>query len=157
MKTFILLAAVAGCGKSTWANNFKKDHPNTFIVSSDELRKELGGDYQNFDHEKEVWELFFSRIEGYAKEYDDVTVIADSTNVFNKYRLYYGKNIKGFDKKVLLILKKNIDELLKQNLSRDKEKIVPEEVIHNMYRDFEEPSQEVIDCYDEVVTLTKWF
>ena len=39
MKTFILLAAVAGCGKSTWANNFKKDHPNTFIVSSDELRK----------------------------------------------------------------------------------------------------------------------
>ena len=68
MKTFILLAAVAGCGKSTWANNFKKDHPNTFIVSSDELRKELGGDYQNFDHEKEVWELFFSRIEGYAKE-----------------------------------------------------------------------------------------
>ena len=157
MKTFILLAAVAGCGKSTWANNFKKDHPNTFIVSSDELRKELGGDYQNFDHEKEVCELFFSRIEGYAKEYEDVTVIADSTNVFNKYRLYYGKNIKGFDKKVLLILKKNIDELLKQNLSRDKEKIVPEEVIHNMYRDFEEPSQEVIDCYDEVVTLTKWF
>ena len=157
MKTFILLAAVAGCGKSTWANNFKKDHPNTFIVSSDELRKELGGDYQNFDHEKEVWELFFSCIEGYAKEYEDVTVIADSTNVFNKYRLYYGKNIKGFDKKVLLILKKNIDELLKQNLSRDKEKIVPEEVIHNMYRDFEEPSQEVIDCYDEVVTLTKWF
>ena len=30
---------------------------------------------------------------------------------------------------LLLILKKNIDELLKQNLSRDKEKIVPEEVI----------------------------
>ena len=157
MKTFILLAAVAGCGKSTWANNFKKDHPNTFIVSSDELRKELGGDYQNFDHEKEVWELFFSRIKEYANEYEDVTVITESTNVFNKYRLYYGKNIKRFDKKVLLILKKNIDELLKQNLSRDKEKIVPEEVIHNMYRDFEEPSQEVIDCYDEVVTLTNWF
>ena len=57
----------------------------------------------------------------------------------------------------LCTLRNRYGRLLKQNLSRDKEKIVPEEVIHNMYRDFEEPSQEVIDCYDEVVTLTKWF
>ena len=52
MKTFILLSAVPGAGKSTWALQYKKTHPHVFIVSSDDIRKELTGVYQNWDKNK---------------------------------------------------------------------------------------------------------
>lgn len=155
MKTFILLSAVPGAGKSTWAENYQKEHQHVFIVSSDEIRKEVSGVYQNWDHEDKVWDLYFKRIILFRDKYDDVTVIADSTNLQNKFRLFYGTNVKGFDKKILLILDKPLDVALKQNLLRSEDKIVPEDVIRSMYQRFEQPNQEVIDAFDEIVRIKK--
>ena len=94
MKKMILLSAVPGAGKSTWAENYKRLNPEerVFIVASDEIRKELGGSYQYFKEEAKVWQLFLGRANDYAKEYEDVTVILDSTNLTNKYRRMYFKN-----------------------------------------------------------------
>lgn len=156
MKTFILLSAVPGAGKSTWALQYKKTHPHVFIVSSDDIRKELTGVYQNWDKEQEVWDLYFRRIIEYRDLFDDVTVIADSTNIQNKFRLFYGQNVVGFDKKCLIILDRPLDIVYKQNLERSSDKIVPEDVIKSMHDRFETPSQEVIDSYDEFLTIHKW-
>ena len=54
----ILLSAVPGAGKSTWAEAYKRENPNekVFVVSSDEIRKELGGSYQYFKEEAKVEE-----------------------------------------------------------------------------------------------------
>lgn len=101
MKTFILLSAIAGCGKSTWAEQYRLTHKNVHIVSSDVLRKEIAGEYKDLSHDQEVWKRFSSDIEMYRDKYDDVTVIADSTNILNKYRIFYGKSVTGFDKKSL--------------------------------------------------------
>ena len=158
MKTFILLSAVAGCGKSTWAKMYADRHQNAKIVASDELRKELAGSYQNFEHEDEVWETFFGRINEYAKEdVDELTVIGDATNLKNVYRLKALNLIKGYDRRVLIVIKKPLDVILKQNKMRPAEKIVPEPVVRSMFNSFEEPSEEVLDGFDEYCVYYKTF
>ena len=157
MKTFILLSAPAGSGKSTWAEQYRLTHKNVFIVSSDALRKELGGQYQNFEHEAEVWSRFYSDIEKYRDAHDDVTVIADSTNIYNKFRINYGKNLTGFDKKILVVIKKNLDENLRTNQLRNKNRIVPDSAVEYMHNNWEEPNEECLSYYDEYILIDKWF
>ena len=157
MKTFILLSAPAGSGKSTWAEQYRLTHKNVFIVSSDALRKELGGAYQNFEHEAEVWQRFYLDIEKYRDLCDDCTVIADSTNILNKFRITYGKNLTGFDKKILVVIKKNLDENLKANKLRSSDRIVPEYAIERMHNLWEEPDEECLSYYDEYILIDKWF
>lgn len=157
MKHFILLSAVAGSGKSTWAEQYRLTHKNVFVVSSDGLRKELGGAYQNFEHEAEVWQRFYSDIEKYRDENEDVTVIADSTNILNKFRVLYGKNLTGFDKKTLVVIKKSLEDILKANQLRNKNRVVPDYAIENMVKIWEEPDEECLACYDEVIVIDGWF
>lgn len=157
VKTFILLSAVAGSGKSTWAEQYRLTHKNVFIVSSDALRKELGGAYQNFEHEAEVWNRFYSDIEKYRDENEDVTVIADSTNIINKFRILYGKNLTGFDKKILVVIKKDKDQILQTNRLRNENRIVPDYAIENMCNNWEEPDEETLSYYDEYIRIDKWF
>ena len=92
MKTLIILSAMPGSGKSTWANKYQEEHPHTLIVSSDQIRYELTGATQDFSKQKEVWELFSLRIHEYAKRYDDVTVILDALNDLNSLREKYVKD-----------------------------------------------------------------
>ncbi len=155
MRTFILLSAVAGAGKSTWAEMYQLTHKNVFIVSSDEIRKEVTGEYQNFTKEDEVWNRYYEYINMYAANNKDVTVIADSTNLKNEYRKRFLRLVKGFDRKVLVVLKKPLEVILKQNIQRDKNKIVPEDVVISMYKSFEEPSDEIIDWFDEYIVVYK--
>ena len=157
MKTFILLSAVPGAGKSTWAEQYRLTHKHVYVVSSDEVRKEVTGEYQNFSRENEVWDLFFKRIIEYRDKHEDVTVIADSTNIQNKYRMIYGEKVTGFDRKELVVLKKSFDVILKQNRERNENKIVPENILKAMWDQYEEPSDEVIDLFDEYVVIYKWF
>ncbi len=157
MKTFILLSAVPGAGKSTWAEQYRLTYKHVYVVSSDDIRKEITGEYQNFQHEKEVWDLFLNRILEYRDKYSDVTVIADSTNIQNKYRMIYAKNVVGFDRKVLVVFKKTYETILKQNLERNPNKIVPEPILKSMWDTYEEPSNEVIDNFDEYMVIYKWF
>lgn len=159
MKSFILLSAVAGCGKSTWSTMYAGRHRNVKIVSSDEIRKEVTGGYQIFTGEEEVWKRFFDYINKYAEEdtTNDLTVIADATNLKNAYRLRALEKVKGYDRKVLIVLKKPLDVILRQNKMREKDKIVPEEVVRNMYNSFEEPSEEVLNGFDEYCVYYKTF
>lgn len=153
MKTFILLSAIAGAGKSTWAENYKKTHKNVEIVSSDAIRFELTNQYQDFSKEEEVWIRFSRYISEARDKYDDVTVIADSTNILNKWRIKYATETEGFDKKILILINKPLDVLLKQNKQRDPIKFVPEYAIEHMWEIYEEPTEEVKAMYDEVIEL----
>lgn len=158
MKSFLLLSAVAGCGKSTWSKMYAGRHRNVKIVSSDDLRKELTGSYQNFTMEEQVWDTFFNRINEYAKEdTEELTVIGDATNLKNIWRMKALKLVKGFDRYVLIVIKKPLDVILKQNKMRPKEKIVPEEIVKSMFNAFEEPSEEVLNGYDEYCVYYKTF
>ena len=157
MKTFILLSAIPGCGKSTWAEEYKLTHDNVFIVSSDNLRREIGGAIQNGDHEEEVWSRFKSDILKHRDEHKDVTVIADATNISNELRKFYALHSKGFDKKILIVFKKTKEETLRGNKLRGSDRIVPDYAMEAMLKKWEDVSDEIKEMYDEVIEINKHF
>lgn len=156
MKTFLLLSAIPGSGKSTWAKKYALEHENVHIVSSDGLREELGGAINNFDHEKEVWDLFLKRIHEYGKQ-EDVTVIADATMISNNFRKFYAINTPEFDRHVLVFFDIPYEVCKFQNKLRAAPAVVPEYALRRMHKQFESPSEEVIALYDEVITVTSKF
>ena len=151
----ILLSAVPGAGKSTWAEAYKRENPNekVFVVSSDEIRKELGGSYQYFKEEAKVWSLFLERTNNYAAEYEDVTVILDSTNLTNKYRKMYRESTPGFDKHVLVYFDVSFEKAVERNLSRHEFKVVPHYAMVRLYDELEPVDQETINLYDEYIEI----
>ncbi len=157
MKIFYLLSAIPGSGKSTWAAKFKKEHKNVYIVSSDEIRMELFGAAQNFSNEKLVWETFLERIKEASRNNKDCYVIADATNLENKFRIYYYENTKEFDKHVLVLFPLSFKQCQIQNKQREKGRIVPNKVMERLSKQFEEPSEEVISLYDEIIKVDKNF
>ena len=158
MKTLIALSAIAGAGKSTYAKHYKMNHTdeNVFIVSSDAIRKELTGVYNNLNFEKEVWDIYFKRINTLRDSNDDIVIIADSTNIYNKFRKQLGI-IEGFDKKKLIVITKDLEVCLKRNRERDRAKYVPEDAIKRMFEKWEKVDEETASLFDEVVYIDGWF
>ena len=103
MKTLIMLSAVPASGKTTWAKKYQEDHPNVYIINSDDVRMEIThGDYKDHSRQKEVWELFEKRIHEYGA-IPDCTVILDALNDVNTVRLKYLTTTPEFDKKILIL------------------------------------------------------
>ena len=158
MKHLIALSAIAASGKSTWAKHYKINHKdeNVFIVSSDEIRKELTGVYQNLNYEKEVWEIYFKRIDILRDSNKDCTIICDSTNIINEHRKILG-NLPGFDKKTLVVISKELPVILERNRQRDHAKYVPEAAIKEMWDMWEKVDEETAKLFDEVIYVEGWF
>jgi predicted kinase len=150
MKTLIVLTAVPGAGKSTWADNYQKSHPHTYIVSADSIREEFFGSRKNFSNESFVWATFRKRIHDYAHINDDVTVILDAINAKNEYRQEFVEKTPEFDILHLVYLKKSLAVALAQNALRSKEMIVPPEIIANYFAHIEEPNPLIHDLYTKV-------
>ena len=158
MKHLIALSAIAASGKSTWAKHYKINHKdeNVFIVSSDEIRKELTGVYSNLKYEKEVWEIYFKRIDILRDSNEDCTIIADSTNIINEHRKILGR-LEGFDKKTLVVISKELPVILERNRQRDRAKYVPEFAIKDMWNQWEKVDEETAKLFDEVIYVNGWF
>ena len=155
MKTLIMLSAIPASGKTTWAKEYQQAHPNTYIVSSDDVRMEIThGDWQDHSHQKEVWELFEKRIHEYGA-IENATVILDALNDVNPVRLKYLTTTPEFDKKILVLFPSNYEKSKKYNGMREVQVRVPEGVLVELVNKFEPPSQEVLDLVDEVITI-KW-
>lgn len=153
MRKMILLSAIPGSGKSTWAAKYQKANPNTYIVSSDEIRQELFGKAQDFRNEALVWQTYLERINGYATENEDVTVIADATNLQNKYRIMYHDLTPGFDRHELVVFELPYEVCLRQNKMRCSERIVPDYAMEKLRAEWEEVSEEVENLYDQVIFI----
>ena len=154
MKTLIMLSAVPASGKTTWALEYKKNHPNTYIVNSDDIRMEVtNGDYQDHTKQKEVWELFEKRIHEYGK-IEDATVILDALNDVNVVRLKYLTTTPEFDKKILVLFPTTLEKSRFFNNQRKVEIRVPDPILEALVNKYEEPSQEVLDLVDEVRRVT---
>ena len=154
MKTLIMLSAVPASGKTTWAKKYQEEHPNVYIVNSDEVRMEIThGDYMDHSRQKEVWELFEKRIHEYGA-IPDCTVILDALNDVNTVRLKYLTTTPEFDKKILILFPNTLDKSIYYNSKRDERVRVPEQILVDLNHKFEEPSQEVLDLVDEVRRVT---
>ena len=153
MKTLIMLSAVPASGKTTWAKRYQAEHPNTYIVNSDEVRLEVThGDYHDHTKQKEVWELFEKRIHEYGA-IPDCTVILDALNDVNPVRLKYLSTTPEFDKKILILFPSTLDRSKFYNGQRDEKVRVPEQILVELNHKFEPPSEEVLALVDEVRTV----
>ncbi len=148
MRTFILLSAIPGSGKSTWANRYKEEHKNVFIVASDEIRKELFGSETCFANEKLVWQTFEKRLNEHVFDMDDLTVIADATHLSNYLRKVYFKLTPNFDKHILVVFDIPYEVSLYQNSLRERK--VPLEIMEKLRKEYEVPSKEIEEMYDEI-------
>lgn len=85
----ILTIGIPGAGKTTWVKEYRKKHPLTYVVSTDEIRKELTGKYDCVPSEntkihdearKRVKQILEDR-SNYVRNGFGPEVIVDSTNV----------------------------------------------------------------------------
>ena len=156
MKTLIMLSAIPASGKTTWAKKYKDEHPNTFIISSDEVRMEVThGDYQDFSKQDIVWKLFESRIHEYAKENENCTVILDALNDSNEIRMKYLATTPEFDRKVLVLFPNTYERSSHYNGYREEAVRVPENVLVGLCNKFEMPNEQVKNIVDEIIEV-RW-
>ncbi|MCQ2772390.1 MAG: AAA family ATPase [Bacilli bacterium] len=154
MKTMILLSAIPGSGKSTWARKFAKEHHNTHIISSDEIRKEIFGKVNAFNDEKLIWKTYLDRINSYTASDEDVYVIADATNLQNQYRKFYYEKTPNFDKHILVLFDVPYEVCCIQNKMRSKDRVVPQHAMERLRKEMEQPSEEILNLFDEVIHVT---
>jgi predicted kinase len=132
MKTIMILKGIPCSGKSTWAMNYLKKHPNEVKrVNKDELRWMLNGTIGDFEDEKIVLAIRDFTIEKALSS--GFSVIVDDTNFKDKH--FYAicdvakrvGNIRVFEK----FFRVDLKEALKRNATR--EHPVPESIIIGMF------------------------
>lgn len=120
------------------------------IVSSDAIREQLNGDASDVSNDVNVWEEYRRQILEYANE-EDITVIADSTNLSNKYRIYYAQEAAPLYHKLILVrFDVPYEVCQKRNLGRFPGRVVPEFAMKSLRKEYEEPNKEALDLYHEV-------
>ena len=85
---FIMLVGLPASGKSTWAENYKKEHTDeeVYILSSDKIRECVLGDVGNQDYNSLVFDIMRTSAKRLLNSKEEVTVIYDATNVSSKRR-----------------------------------------------------------------------
>lgn len=150
MRTLLLLSGLPGSGKSTWSRQYKRLHPSTKIVSSDEIRKEFFGTTANFSDEARVWSTFLERLKRYGGQ-EGAIVIADSTNLNNHYRRYYVESTPEYDHHVLVMFDIPARDCELLNDMRVGDRRLPLDAMKKLESQFEPVDVEIESLFDEVV------
>lgn len=155
MKKLILVCGPAAIGKSTWCHGYEMSHPDekVMIVTADEVRKEMYGSYKSFPPNGDmmyVYNEMVDRVSRMRDENESVTVLLDTTMLYDERRLYFKRHLPGFDFYSLILLKLHDYELcVKRNKMREQEKWVPEDVIRDMARTYLDPTPDCAAHFDE--------
>lgn len=157
MKKLIIMSAIPGSGKSTWAKKYQKEHENVYIISSDEIRHELTGSYTDFSRQPEVWSLFSKRIHEYALKGDDITVILDALCDLNMLREKYVRENPEYDYYELVLIKKPIEQIQYLNHQRPEENWVPDDALNMLINKFEDPTEDVLKLFNNVQIIDYFF
>ena len=157
MRKLILMGGVPGTGKSRWARAYAAEHPNTYIVDTDETRKEITGAYQIFTKPITIaHDAMIKKANDYLSSHEDCTVIIDSTFLNDERRLYFLDRLKGYDYIEHFMIKfHDYSEVYRRNKERPQEKWVPEEVIDGMIQKYQNPSREVEERFNKL-TIEFW-
>ena len=156
MKKLILVCGPAGIGKSTWSNKYASSHEGEKIVilAADDVRKDLYGGYDKFPPDGKmihVYSEMVARAHALASESKDITLILDTTMLYDGRRLFFRDALKEFDFYSLVLLKLHDYSIcLVRNKLRRKDKWVPENVIMDMASHYYDPNPECAAKFNEV-------
>ncbi len=141
MNKLYTMVGIPGSGKSTIANQI----PNTVVISSDAIRKELYGAEEIQGNGKQVFDLVYKRIgEELAKGND---VVFDATNLTPWAR---NAVFRFTAEHIAIFANTSLDDCLKRNAARERK--VPEEVIYRMYHNLTCPNKS--EGFSKIITIT---
>ena len=131
--SLILLVGIPGSGKTTYAEKYIKEHPDTVHLSSDKIRAELWGDEGIQGDNNEVFSLMQTRaIETLNNGH---SVVYDCTNVTRKDRSCIISLCPKFAKIECHIVWAPIETCIERDAAR--ERTVGKEVIDKMLKRFQ--------------------
>lgn len=159
MKKLLLVCGPAAIGKSTYSKGYASRHPKEaiYVIAADEVRKDLYGGYDKFPpyfNMTPVYKEMISRAKKLALEHDELTVVFDTTMLYDERRLYFIRHLKEFNFYEMILLKLNdYSKCLERNKARPKEKWVPDNIIMDMASHYEMPSPYCLAHFNKVVEI----
>lgn len=156
MRTLALVCGPAGIGKSTYSETYRKDHPeeDVFVLSADDTRKDMYGGYDKFPpnyNMMPVYREMVKRGKALFESHENLTLIIDTTMLYDERRVYFVRHLPKFDSTVLVLLKlHDYKKCLERNHQRPQEKWVPENIIISMSEHYEDPSPDCRRHFDRV-------
>ena len=79
-----------------------------------------------------------------------MTVILDALNDLNSLRKKYVKENPEFNKYVLVLFPRTLEQIRYYNKQRNDEAIVPDDQLEILVNKWEEPSEEIIQLFDTI-------
>ena len=155
MPILYILCGASGCGKTTWAANFIKEHRDIRYVSRDEIRFELVDPNESyFSREKEVFRRFANTIRQTLVNGFDCIADATHLNEFSLRKLTQAIDMYFKDYEIVYVsFNVNADTCIKHNANREGRANVPETIIRNMCRDFRTPSLDEDERAKEIINV----
>lgn len=141
-KTLIVLVGLPGSGKSTWANEFVENHPDSVSVelfSSDTMRKKTHGDESIQGDNHLLFEELYGEMRGFLRENENSIAVFDATNLSRKRRVHLLQQFSKMNiRKVCVYFATSFEICKAQNLHRSRQ--VPEHIMETMYKTVQPPS-----------------
>ena len=152
MNKLVVLAGVPGSGKSYFSKTIKKiKSSHVYVVSSDQLRKEIGGSQSNLENDDLMWKIFIGLAKTYAQDKNGV-VILDATHISPELRVDRNRVLKElFDELVLVVWDIDKQVVCNQNLQR--EYPIPPEALEMFFTKFQKPTKLDEEFFDKIITI----
>ena len=152
MNKLVVLAGVPGSGKSYFSSTIKKiKTSHVYVVSSDQLRKEIGGAQSVLKYDDLMWDIFINLAKTYALDKDGI-VILDATHINSEYRVKRNECLKVlFDETYLVVW--NIDKLVVSNQNLQREYPIPIEAMNMFFEKFEMPDEVDKAFFDHIIYI----
>ena len=151
MNRLVILCGIPGSGKSTYAKELLKFHPEWKYVSRDEVRYEFVSDQEHyFDHETDVYKEFCNRISMHLINGD--TVIADATHISkaSRIKLMNSLDIQP-DEVIAVVMNTPFQVCMERNSKRVGITRVPKDSMYRMKNKFKSPDARYESYINKIV------
>ena len=140
----IILVGIPGCGKTTYANKFLRKK-NTFVLSSDTIRKQVFGDENAQYNNKLIFSILFKRARSKLKQ--GMNVVIDATNISSATRKETLAYFSDLDlQKIATVINAPIEVCISRDQKRTRS--VGEEGVMKLAGRYEPPTLE--EGFDEI-------
>ena len=151
MSTMICLSGMPGSGKTTWATQFLKNHPDFLYFSPDQYYERINGDECDRTDTFEIWMAMFRDI--HIAEKNSNNVLIDSDNLTYAQRNQWIEWFPYFDVHILLFLEEDYNTCFDRVSKR--RRTIPEVIMREKMYKWENPL-EAGDCaeWDRVYQIS---
>ena len=137
MGTMVCLAGMPGAGKTTWAKEFMKRHPDYLYFSPDAYYERINGDDTKRDHPFEIWMAMFRDI--HTAEMNGDNVLIDSDNLSYAQRNQWVEQFPGFDTRFLFYMEEDFNTCMERVSQR--RRTIPELTMREKWYKWENPEE----------------